>query len=201
MNINLYYPNNQDNASLITFTMPNGLISINVFVFNFIINSGNNNDNGILTKLVSGYEKNYRKIDMCIHTLSDEQNQKKIDGYVVSCIRMPFIANKFITLPDFSMPLSIVIVQIYNETQVWHVFGVRKHYEPKTFQRVGGVYVCENGNEVFYKKELIAVRGNVPASFVAALSKHVNNINDLDIVTITHPNIVHNKENVTLILH
>ncbi|ACO53459.1 EP23 [Euproctis pseudoconspersa nucleopolyhedrovirus] len=197
MNINLYYPNDRDN-DLITFTIPSGLVSIDVFAYNFKVSAVNDfgESKKITTKLVSGYETHYRKINMNIFTTLNE----KIDGYVVSCVRLPFVATNFITLPNFSKPLSIVVVQIRDETQVWHVFGVRKHFEFKVFQRVQGILVCQNGNERFYKKELIAVCGNVPATFVTAMGRHTNNTLDLNMIIVTHPHIRHNKENVTLII-
>ncbi|UJZ88957.1 ac146 [Erannis ankeraria nucleopolyhedrovirus] len=195
MDINLYYPNHD--SDIITFTITNTFNSITVFVFSFT-NGDNQINLNMPTKLVSGYEKNYRQIDTKLSVL-DENHTDKVDGYIISCIRLPYIATKLISLPNFSEPLSTVITQIKNETQIWHILSVRKYREQKMCKKILGVYINENGRDVFYKKETILAQGNVPSGFISTLTKHTNNVHDLDMGIFVYPHVKRSNENVSLI--
>nr|WUR10841.1 hp [Calliteara abietis nucleopolyhedrovirus] len=174
---------NINTNSLITFSLPATLNSISIFAFNSTINSDDNDDDDaaavvrLTTGLVSGYEKT-RPVNFVVEIIN-RPLINKVDGYVISCVRLPYISTKLITSPQFSASPTIVIVQTANHFEVWHVFGIRKHAEQKNLKAVTGVYINESGVDVVYRKEYVLLRGNVPAAFVSAFATQTN-VNDVD---------------------
>ncbi|ABY65734.1 early 23 kDa protein [Orgyia leucostigma nucleopolyhedrovirus] len=188
MNVNLYYPCRQDNDNdVVTFTLLHAINSVIVFVFGV----DSVTDVAQQTRLVSGYEKNaYRRINMNITTVHAD------DGYVISCVRMPYICMKLLTSCAFTAPPTIVIVKCNQAIEVWHVFGVRKRAERTNFNKIVGVYVNERGHEILYNKEMLVLTGNVPAAFVSTLSKHINNVQDVDVGAFFYPDIQTNEYDI-----
>ncbi|AWW14378.1 ep23 [Hyposidra talaca nucleopolyhedrovirus] len=180
MNINLYHP--RADSKLITFTIPHTINSVTLFIYEF----EHTTTTAIKSKLVSGYDKNYRAINMNLSVL---ESSLKIDGYVISCVRLPYICTRLINSAQFKMPLLIAIVQVERETQVWHIFAVKKHREPPAFKKISGVTVNDHGHDTFYQKELIGIRGNVSSTFIAALTRHTNNVLDVDMNNLVHPHV------------
>ncbi|AGR56766.1 ac146 [Hemileuca sp. nucleopolyhedrovirus] len=205
MDINLYYPD-CDNE-LITFIIPNTYNSVIVFIFSFKIKDKTNiKDINQSTKLVSGYEKKFYGIDMTLSMMphsgdsgDDDDENKHVSGYIVSCVRLPFICTQLVVSGHFTDALSVAIVQIKNETQIWHIFGVKKHTETNVSKKIIGVYINENGRNVFYRKELIKMEGSVPAAFMQALIRPTNNVMDLDLTTYAAPQVKRKECDVTLI--
>ncbi|AHH82605.1 EP23 [Buzura suppressaria nucleopolyhedrovirus] len=183
MDINLYQP--RADSELITFTIPHTLNSVTLFIYGYE-HTTTATTSATKTKLVSGYEKNYRAVHMTMTVL---KSSLKIDGYVISCVRLPYICTNLINSAHFRVPLLIAIVQMKSETQVWHIFAVKKHREPIPHKKIIGVTVNNNGHDIFYSKELIGVQGNVASAFVTALMRHTNNVTDVDISNFTHPHV------------
>jgi Nucleopolyhedrovirus protein of unknown function (DUF884) len=166
--------------------------SINIFVFKV----GSPIDNDVQTRLVSGYERGgLRNIGMSVECVASYDRH----AYLISCVRVPYLLTKLIAHENFSQPVAPLVVQYKHETQVWHVFGMCKGKELSSIANVRGVAVCENGIETFVAKELIALRGNVPAGFVAALSKNSPNVQDIDVLKCVYPWLIVNAEDVSVV--
>jgi hypothetical protein len=186
MNVNLYCP--RDNDNIISFSMLGTINSINIFVFTI----GPPIPVGGGTRLVSGYERGLRNICMSVQCVTSYDKQ----AYLISCVRVPYVLVKLIAHKHFSKPVAPVVVRCNGETQVWHVFGVCKSRELASIQRVKGVTVCENGIEKYVVKELIALRGNLPAAFVTAISRNAPQVQDVDVMRNVFPNLHINAEDV-----
>ncbi|AKC91756.1 ac146 [Lambdina fiscellaria nucleopolyhedrovirus] len=210
----------------------------NVALFNKENYCFDNNGN-IDTQLVSGYEKHDNKI--CINVscckdsdegaieLNSEKNntisttvasQRNLNAYMVSCIRLPYLARKLVNLPIFNVPLAAAVMQVKRrqnsnneggnnglcendgkcqELQVWHVIGVRRGREPAAFKRINGVVIDERGVEKFYQKEVIELRGNIPSAFVQNLQRAVAHYDDCQVMGFVYPHLHINDNAVHLI--
>ncbi|QWO71537.1 AC146-like protein [Orgyia pseudotsugata single capsid nuclopolyhedrovirus] len=199
MNFSLYYPCGDDNGNdVITFTLLHAYNSVTVFVFG-IADVTDTHDSAPITRLVSGYEKNiHRRINMNVTIMKQDAvgAESKLNGYVISCVRLPYISTKLITTPTFNAPPTVVIVKNNQHTEVWHIFSARKHVEAPNSKKITGLFVNENGRDVFYPKELINLNGNVPNEFVSALAKHTNNVQDVDIGIFMYPDVQKNENNI-----
>nr|QGX02408.1 maco-A 163 [Mamestra configurata nucleopolyhedrovirus A] len=186
MNVNLYCA--KDNDNIITFSMLGTINSINIFVFTIgppiAVGGG--------TRLVSGYERGLRNICMNVECVASYDKQ----AYLISCVRVPYVLTKLIAHKHFSKPVAPIVVRSNNETQVWHVFGVCKSRELSSIKRVKGVTVCENGHEKYVAKEMIALRGNLPAAFLAAITRNAPHVQDVDVMLNMNPNLRVNMEDV-----
>lgn len=202
MNVNLYYSNRTDNLFIITLS--NSINSFDTFLFNCqeTDKSCTDNDN-TLTRLVSGYETNYRAIYMNMATIDlasqSTPAKKNLNAYVISCIRLPFFAKNLIFNSNFSTPLTCAVIQYKLETQVWHILGIRKNEELKKNYSINGVSMEIDGYEKFFKKEIICIKGNVPAALIFALNKHLVNELDLEINRMIYPSLEIKSEIVTII--
>ncbi|WBB27255.1 AC146-like protein [Mythimna sequax nucleopolyhedrovirus] len=188
MNVNLYCA--RDNDDIITFSMLNTINSINIFVFSvgppIAVGGG--------TRLVSGYERGLRNICMNVESVASYDKQ----AYLISCVRVPYVLTKLIAHKHFSKPVAPIVVRNNNETQVWHVFGVCKSRELSSIQRVKGVTVCEGGQEKYIAKEMIALRGNLPAAFLAAIARNAPRVQDVDVMLNMYPNLRVNIDDVSV---
>ncbi|AUV65409.1 hypothetical protein [Alphabaculovirus myunipunctae] len=199
MNVNLYSPSTiiDDNSNLVTFTMLDTINSIKIFVYSVgVVDDASAST--LQTRLVSGYERGgSRDINMrveCASTTTTTTTDKH--AYLISCIRAPYVLARLIAHKGFTRNVAPVLVRFGDETQVWHVFGVRKGKESASIKRVRGVTVCENGIESYIAKELIVLRGNVPAGFVAALSKNAPHVQDVHVAKCVFTSLLVNNEDV-----
>lgn len=223
MDINLYYP--ERNRNLLTFTLHSSINSVKIHMFRFAENKRDNHnaadvpDVATPTKTVSGYEKKYRAISMTMAVMkapAETGNNHKIDGYVISCIRMPYVAAALVEHASFTRPLCVAVVKIViandggddynninndnaaNEIQVWHIFSVKRGMESQAFKKITGVITHNQGHASFYLKELISVRGNVSSAFITDLSGNSTRIVDLELLRVTNPRIQINTEQVII---
>ncbi|AAZ38313.1 ORF-147 [Agrotis segetum nucleopolyhedrovirus A] len=186
MNVNLYRAS--DNENLMSFNVLHTVNSIKVFIFQM----GPPAAELSVTRLVSGYEQGLRSVCMKMQCVSSYDRQ----AYLISCVRAPYVLRRLIESKNFTRPVAPIVVQCGSETQVWHVFSVCKGKELASIARVRGVTVCENGVEAFIAKELIALTGNLPSAFVAALSRNAPNAQDVDVIKIIYPGLIVNVEDV-----
>ncbi|AIU41261.1 ep23 [Sucra jujuba nucleopolyhedrovirus] len=194
MFINLYQPAADDNKPLITFISPSSINAITSFIYSYVASTGAvTSSSHTTTKLVSGYEKKmYRKVSFSLSIVNNSNDDSANDGYVISCVRLPYISMGLLKNVRFELPLGVIVVQLetMGVPQVWHVFGVRKRREPPTFKKIIGVTVNENGHDVFYAKELINLRGNVPSAFLSFVAKHTNTMQqDIEIINFAYAHV------------
>ncbi|AXS67688.1 ep23/ac146 [Cryptophlebia peltastica nucleopolyhedrovirus] len=198
MKVHLYRPT-YDN-SIITFVCPTSINGFNIVLF-CDDTEKDDKDEVISTKLVSGYENTpKRKVHVVLDILNEIDMKKFKDGFVVSCVRLPYIYSKLIFNEYFTTPLSLVVMTSKTEDQVWHIFSVRRKTELLSTKKIKGVnLVDENGRDVFIKKELIAVTGNVPANFISILSKPISHEKNFEIVTHMWRNIKTKNDPVRIV--
>ncbi|AKN80621.1 EP23 [Perigonia lusca single nucleopolyhedrovirus] len=203
MNVNLYFPNS-DNDNIITFTVSNTYDSIkmHVYAYNNLLQQHDLLSSS--TKMVSGYEKNHRKINMILSSVPPQLSAKKISGYIVACIRLPCVCTKLLFHNMFSKPLSAIVVQTAatnktTATEVWHILSVQKHKEALAFTKVGGAHVCLDGTQRYFAKELIALTGNVSSGLVSSLMQSFMRKQDVDIVSLVYPHVPINTEPVVMV--
>ncbi|ABI35691.1 early 23kD protein [Ectropis obliqua nucleopolyhedrovirus] len=198
MDINLYCPHHDN--ELITFTFINSVNSVVIFVYSLTNNKIGVPLTYIKTKLVSGYEKKNNKINMNMVSVSNDlMGHSKLDGYIISCIRLPYVCHKLVKGNNLAAPLCVTVMQTRHQIEIWHVFGVKKLGESKKIKKICGVYIDENGHNVFHKKDLICVRGNIAACFIKSLSQPVTNGNDINIATIVNSELKCNNGDVTIV--
>ncbi len=199
MIVNLYYPQDSNN-NLITFSVLNAVNSINIIAFQ-INDTIAPTSNTITTRLVSGYERNRRNINVLMKCIATPLMDRSLlrHAYVVSCVRLPYVSVKLMMSKHFTRAVLPVIVDCNKEIQVWHVFGVAKNHEPGSLQKIKGVNVCENGLENYYSKELITFTGNIPARFISTLSKTISYVDDIGMAVMVYPNLQINQEDVTIV--
>ncbi|AIE47857.1 ac146-like protein [Peridroma alphabaculovirus] len=192
MNVNLYCPQGSDNV--ISFSLLGSVNSISIYLFDIgaPINSGHGG--AVATRLVSGYERGLRNICMNLECVTSYDK----NAYLVSCVRTPYVLRKLMVNKNFARTVSPMVVQARGEVQVWHVLGVCKGKEIASIARVRGVSVCENGVESYVAKEIIALRGNIPAAFVAALSRNSPHVRDVEAAQCVYPWLRINDEDVTV---
>lgn len=194
MNVNLYYP--RDNENIISFSMLDTINSINIFVFQIGAAPTTTTPpppTFISTRLVSGYEKGLRNISMKIQSVSSSYDRH---AYFVSCVRAPYVLLRLMAHRNFTRPVAPVVVKCDGETQVWHVLGVCKGRELLSIGRIRGVTACVNGVETYIGKELIALSGNLPSAFVSALTRNAPNVQDVDVMKLIYPTLQINNEDV-----
>lgn len=95
--------------------------------------------------------------------------------------------------------MAPVIVKCGGETQIWHVFGVCKGKEMTSIARVSGVTTCVFGREEFVSKELISLTGNLPASFVSAITHNSIRVEDVSLIKLLYPDVIVNDEDVMIV--
>ena len=189
MNVNLYYPEYNDN--LITFSLTSSVNSVNVFVFR---GGQYETDTVAVDRLVSGFELATREINFRLELVADKVVDK---AFIITCIRLPFLAKQLIAHPNFTRPVTAIYVQTSNETQVWHVLSVRRGREQNSLIGIKGVSITINGRELFAVKERIAMRGNVPAAFVSALAEQ--STDDTRLTQLLYPHVKCVDEHVSII--
>ncbi|AIZ48701.1 asb144 [Agrotis segetum nucleopolyhedrovirus B] len=191
MNVNLYCPHDND-ENIITFSMLNTINSFSIFVFQM----GAASPMPAASKLVSGYEKGLRNVCMKLECVSSYDRH----AYLISCVRSPHVLLKLMAHSKFTRPVAPVIVKCNNngETQVWHVLGVCRGKEVASIARIRGVTVCENGIETYINKELIALTGNIPSAFVAALTRNAPKMQDVEVIKLIYPAVHINDEDVVV---
>ncbi|ACI28855.1 agip154 [Agrotis ipsilon multiple nucleopolyhedrovirus] len=195
MNVNLYCPHDND-ENIITFSMLNTINSISIFVFQIgAAPTSATSTAATTTRLVSGYEKGLRNICMKLECVSSYNRH----AYLISCVRSPHVLLKLMAHRNFTRPVAPVIVKCNNgETQVWHVLGVCRGKEIASIARIRGVTVCEDGVESYIDKELIALTGNLPSAFVAALTRNAPKMQDVDVIKLIYPALRINDEDVVV---
>ncbi|QEI03643.1 EP23 [Rachiplusia nu nucleopolyhedrovirus] len=204
MIVNLYYPSDINN-NLITFSIFNAINSISITTFE--INEAvptydlDNVPARTVTRLVSGYERARRSINIVMKCIRAPPADRSLlrNSYIVSCVRLPFVCVKLMMNKQFSRAVLPVVVDCNKEIQVWHIFGVAKNHEPGSLQKIKGVNVCQDGVEVYYDKELIVLSGNIPASFIAALSKTTTYVEDIGMAAFVYPFLSVNREDATIV--
>lgn len=154
-----------------------------------------------ITRLVSGYERRRRNIDITMKSIAAPPIDRTLlrNAYVISCVRLPCVSTKLMMNKQFSRSVLPIIVECNKEFQVWHVFGVAKNHEPASLQRIKGVNLCQSGHEIYYDKELIVLTGNIPASFISAISKTNTYVDDINIASFVYPNLSINHEDATIV--
>nr|ANS70903.1 ep23 [Lymantria dispar multiple nucleopolyhedrovirus] len=203
MNINLVYPNNRLDK-IITISIPCSVNAINLFIFNYIEEEAaaptlSRGDENVDTRLVSGYETSRRQIDMFVKTIASVPSSPfTYNAYVVSCVRLPFVAAKLVFHQNFTDSLGVAVVQNERETQVWHVFGVHKGREPVTLRRITGVRVNINDVEHRHPKELIAFQGNIPVDLITSINKSVADESVLRVLNFMYTQVKINHERVMI---
>ncbi|AUF81538.1 ac146 [Malacosoma neustria nucleopolyhedrovirus] len=208
MNVNLRYPPlpqfdvvNDVKKKLITFSLFDSINSSKVFLFAINDDVMNGNDTATIdthTKLVSGYETGARSINMNMSIVNYQPTNVTSKDYFISCVRLPFVSTSLITNKHFSKPLSLLTMQTYTETQVWHIFTVRKGKEPITFHKIRGVSIWFNNEHIFYAKEVIRLHGNIPSVFITNLLKDFTNVKNVQQIKFICPNIDIRDDTVTI---
>nr|QIT08059.1 ep23 [Lymantria dispar multiple nucleopolyhedrovirus] len=197
MNINLYYPRNRLDK-ILTISVPASTNSINLFVFNYRDDLSSSVNDNVDTRLVSGFETSRRQVDMLVRTVSTVP-RGVFNAYVVSCVRLPFVAAGLLTHYSFNASLGLAVVQNETEAQVWHVMSARKGFEPASIGRVTGVSVTlDDDADRYYPKELICLQGNIPAELIKRIDANLPDKNVLQVVTFLYPHVKINHGNVTV---
>jgi hypothetical protein len=179
---------------LITFSLFDSINSSKVFLFAINDDVMNGSDTTTIdphTKLVSGYETGARSINMNMSIVHERYQPTNVASkdYFISCVRLPFVSTSLITNKHFSKPLSILTMRTYTETQVWHIFTVRKGKEPVTFHKIHGVSIWCHDEHVFYAKEVIRLHGNIPSVFITNLLKDFTSVKNVQQIKFIYPNI------------
>jgi Nucleopolyhedrovirus protein of unknown function (DUF884) len=162
MDLNLYQPSINDN--LILFTTLSASNAVNSYVF------GRNDDEidsdpvAATTQFVSGMDRR-RKIKMRISIMTEPVSRSQ--AFYISCIRLPYLSTALIRHERFSRPPTAVVVNDATAgTEVWHVLAAKRGYEAKDAAKIDGIQLGSK----YVQKDVLIVRGNVPAGFISFLS-------------------------------
>ncbi|UZE89700.1 EP23 [Parapoynx stagnalis nucleopolyhedrovirus] len=185
MNIYLYQPNSKQDKN-VTFIFPHKTNDVIVYLFRL----GDNNDSSLLskTRLVSGYE-NGRPISINLKLIPLLAPIMVKGEYVISCIRSDKLYRDLFKYNDYNKPLGCVVVQIEKEIELWHILSVRKTSEAKNTRNITGMIVHTDNGDLFYKKELIIMSGNVSVHFLQHLQKCRVQYKDLDVLSVLCENL------------
>ncbi|QAT90424.1 hypothetical protein KM622_gp133 [Spodoptera exempta nucleopolyhedrovirus] len=194
MNVNLYCVNDTIHGdNMITFCLLDTINSIKIFIFK--MEPATTSTHLPMTRLVSGYEKGSRNTCMRMECVSSCSK----NAYIISCVRLPYLSSRLVNSKQFTVPVSPVIVRCDGETQIWHVFGVCKGKEMTSIARVNGVTTCVRGREEFVSKELISLTGNLPASFISAITHNSVRAEDVPLIRLLYPDVIINDEDVVIV--
>jgi hypothetical protein len=187
----LQFDVDDDKKQLITFSMFDSINSSKVFIFAIKNDDDDTVTIGTQTKLVSGYETGARSINMNMSIVNERSRltNSTTKDYFISCVRLPFVSTSLIMNEHFSKPLSILTMQTYTETQVWHIFAVRKGKEPVALNKIHGVSVWCRDQHIFYTKEVIRLHGNIPNVFISNISKDFTNVKNIQQIKFIYPDI------------
>jgi Nucleopolyhedrovirus protein of unknown function (DUF884) len=185
MNIYLYQPNCKQDKN-VTFVFPHKTNNVIVYLFRL----GDNNDSNHLskTRLVSGYE-NGRPISINLKPNSSLAPITIKGAYIISCIRSDKLYRDLFKYNDHNKPLGCAVVQIEKEIEVWHILSVRKTCEAKNSRNITGMIVHTENGDIFYKKELLIMSGNVSVHFLHHLQKSHVQYKDLNVLSVLCENL------------